>query len=320
MSVHLVTGDDESIVRAAVTELVHRLLADGDRSLMVDEFDGDDYELRSVVDAAQTPPFLTERRVVVARGIGRFTADDLPPLVGYLHDPLPTTDLVLVVGGGRVVKPLSDAIKASGAETIGTAPPSRARDREAWIQNEASARGVKLSAAAVSAIAERLGEDVGRLDGILATLSGTFGSAHQLRPEEVEPFLGEAGDVPPWELTDALDAGNTSAALGVLARMTQAGARHPLQVMAVLHNHYARLAKLDGVDARSDNEAANALGIKPGFPAKKALRQYRRLGGSGVQRAIDLLATADLDLRGAKELPDDVVMDVLVARLSRLAR
>jgi DNA polymerase-3 subunit delta len=102
--------------------------------------------------------------------------------------------------------------------------------------------------------------------------------------------------------------------------MTGAGGRHPLQVMAVLHNHYVRLARLDGVDAENDAAAAEALGIKPGFPARKALQQYRKLGGGRVQRAIDLLAAADLDLRGAKELPDDVVMDVLVARLSRLGR
>ena len=69
--------------------------------------------------------------------------------------------------------------------------------------------GSSCRPAAVSAIAERLGEDVGRLDGILATLAGTFGTSRPLTPAEVEPFLGEAGDVPPWELTDALDAGNT---------------------------------------------------------------------------------------------------------------
>jgi DNA polymerase-3 subunit delta len=38
-----------------------------------------------------------------------------------------------------------------------------------------------------------------------------------------------------------------------------------------------------------------------------------------VVRAIGLLAQADLDLRGAKEWPDELVMEVLVARLSRLA-
>jgi DNA polymerase-3 subunit delta len=100
--------------------------------------------------------------------------------------------------------------------------------------------------------------------------------------------------------------------------MMGAGDRHPLQVMAVLHNHYARLARLDGVDARSEAEAAEAMGIKPGFPARKALNNYQRLGGGGIQRAIQLLAQADLDLRGDRDLPADLVMEVLVARLSRL--
>jgi DNA polymerase III subunit delta len=320
MTVHLVTGDDESIVRAAVTDLTHELIGDSDRTLTVEEFDGEEYELRAVVDAAQTPAFLTPRRVVVARGVGRFTGDDSAPLVAYLGDPLDTTDLVLVAGGTRLAKPVADALKAARATVHDTSPPSRPRDRQQWINAEAAARGVKLSSAAVSTVAERLGEDVGRLDGLLATLAGTYGAGRQLSPADVEPFLGEAGDVPPWDLTDAVDAGETAVALGRLARMTTAGGRHPLQIMAVLHNHYSRLARLDGVEARSEGDAAAALGIKPGFPARKALQQYRKLGGGGVQRALDLLATADLDLRGAKELPADVVMDVLVARLSRLTR
>ncbi len=102
--------------------------------------------------------------------------------------------------------------------------------------------------------------------------------------------------------------------------MMGAGGRHPLQVMAILHGHYTKLARFDGADAGSEAAAAAVLGIKPGYPARKALQQYQRLGGSGVQRAIELLAAADLDLRGARELPDDLVMEVLVARLSRLRR
>ena len=77
MAVHLITGDDESLLLNAVSDAVHRLIGEGDRSLMVDEFDDEEYEVRAVVDAAQTPPFLTEARVVVARGVGRFGADDV---------------------------------------------------------------------------------------------------------------------------------------------------------------------------------------------------------------------------------------------------
>ena len=318
MAAYLLTGDDESVLRSAVQDLVHRLIGDGDRTLMVDEFDGDDYELRSIVDAAQTPPFLTETRIVVGRGIGRFTADELAPLVKYLSDPLPSTELVLAAGGGRIAKALTDAVKQTRGITTNTTPPSRPKDRQTWIAEKAEEAGVRFDPPATMRVAGWLGEDVGRLDGILATLVSTYGTNRRLTGTDVEPFLGEAGGVPPWDFTDAVDAGETTKALTLLARMMGAGDRHPLQVMAVLHNHYGKLARLDGVDAGSEAAAAEAMGIKPGFPARKALANYQRLGGGGIQRAIQLLAQADLDLRGERDLPDDLVMEVLVARLSCL--
>ena len=97
-------------------------------------------------------------------------------------------------------------------------------------------------------------------------------------PDQVEPFLGDAGGVPPWDLTDAIDAGRTETALELLTRMLGAGERHPLQVMAILQSHYAKLATLDGLDVRTEAEAAAAMGIKPGYPARKAMELSRRSG------------------------------------------
>ncbi len=319
MAVHLLTGDDESLLLSATTDLIHKLVGDGDRSLMVDDFDGDEFEMRSVVDAAQTSPFLTDTRVVVARGIGRFNTEDVASLVAYLGDPLPSTELVLVAGGGRTPKSLTDALKAAKATVIDTAPPSRARERSGWFDQQVAATGLKLDGAAVALLGSWLGEDAGRLSGILDTLESAYGKERMVRADDVRPFLGDAGGVPPWDLTDAIDRGDTTGSLTLLHRMIGAGDRHPLQVMAILHSHYTKLLSLDGANARDEVSAAAAMGIKPGFPAKKALQQYSKLGGAGVVRAIGLLAQADLDIRGAKEWPDDLVMEVLVARLSRLA-
>jgi DNA polymerase-3 subunit delta len=318
MSVHLLTGDDESILRSKVTELTHVLIGDGERSLMLDEFDGDEYELRLVVDAAQTMPFLTSKRIVLARDIGRFSAEELTPLLGYLASPLDSTDLVLVAGGGRLPKKLTEAVTAAGGHTTDTNPPSRPADRQAWVRSQAEGRGVRLDGQAAARIAEQLGQDVGRLEGILNVVRSTYGEGVRISVADVEPFLGEAGGVPPWDFTDAIDSGRTAQALTLMGRMIHAGERHPLQIMAILHGHYGKIARLDGVDARSDEEAAAAIGMKPGFPAKKALGNYRRLGPSGVKRAVQLIAKADLDLRGDTDLPPEMVMEVLVARLSRL--
>ncbi|MGB8860675.1 MAG: DNA polymerase III subunit delta [Ilumatobacteraceae bacterium] len=319
MACYLITGDDESLVLSAIGDLIKQLVGDGDRTLMVDDFDGDEFEVRAVVDAAQTAPFLTEKRVVVARGVGRFNADDVSSLVAYLDDPLPSTDLVLVAGGGRMAKALTDALKRANATMIATAPPSRARERSGWFEEQIKSAGLKLDAQAVQLLAAWLGEDAGRLQGILDTLHSTYGDAKVLRAVDVSPFLGDAGGVPPWDLTDAIDRGDTTVSLQLLHRMMRAGERHPLQVMSILHGHYTKLLSLDGSGARDEASAAAAMGIKPGFPAKKALDQYRKIGGGAVARAVGLLAQADLDLRGAKEWPEELVMEVLVARLSRLA-
>jgi DNA polymerase III subunit delta len=318
MTTHLLTGDDESILRTAVVEVIDRLVGQGERSMMVDEFDGDDYDLRLVVDAAQTPPFLSDKRIVVARNVGRFLTDDVGALVAYLADPLDTTDLVLV-GSGRLPKKLTDAVKAAGTLT-NTSPPSRPKDQQAWVADHISAAGLRMRPDAAGMLTRWLGEDVGRLDGILATLRSTYGDDHLLTSVEIEPFLGDAGGVPPWDFTDAIDSGNTTKALTLLGRMTNGGARHPLQVMSTLHSHYSAIAKLDGADARTEQDAMAATGIKSPFPAKKALQNYQRLGSSSTRRAIELLAQADLDLRGARELAPELVMEVLVARLSKLRR
>ena len=118
MACYLITGDDESLMLTAIGELVKKLVGDGDRTLMVDDFNGEEFEMRSVVDAAQTAPFLTDKRVVLARGVGRFNADDVGSLVAYIDDPLPSTELVLVAGGGRMAKAVTDAMKRAQATTI----------------------------------------------------------------------------------------------------------------------------------------------------------------------------------------------------------
>lgn len=311
-------GSDEILLGAARTELVAELVGDGDASLMVAELTGDDYEMRELVDAAQTPPFLTDRRIVVGRGVNRFAKDDHAVLVGYLDDPLPTTVLVLEwPGSGRVPKAVTEAIDRIGGEVRSTGPGRKVGD---WASQAMAAAGLKPDRAATKLVVDWLGDDAGKLPGLMAVLGSTYGEGQHLTPEDIEPFLGDAGGVPPWDLTDAVDRGDIPGALTALTRMLGAG-RHPLQIMATLHTHFQRILRLEGATVRGEKEAAVLLGLKGStFPAKKALAQSRKLGHRNVAESVALLAKADLDLRGAVDWPDPLVLEVLVARLARLAR
>jgi DNA polymerase-3 subunit delta len=318
--VYLVRGGDPSLVRDAVVDVVDRLVGDRDRALTVEELTGDDYELAAVVDAAQTPPFLTDRRVVVARDTARFgSAEAVGPLVAYLDNPLATTHLVLVWGSGRVPKPLAEVLKRCGGVDI---DPSPGRDQRSWVAAHLADSGLRVDADARALIAATLGEDVARLRGIIETLVATYGPGARLGEADVSPYLGDLGALAPWELTDAIDGGDIPGALDRLHRRIGAGGWHALQVMATLHNHFGRMLALDGADVSSERDAAALLGMDPRrstFPARKAMHQARRLGHDRIGRAIRLIAQADLDLRGEKDWPDHLVLEVLVARLAALA-
>jgi DNA polymerase III subunit delta len=325
--VYLVRGDDEVILRDAARELIHRLLGDVDAGLAVDEIgrdrfqptDGSEPSIAPLIQAAQTPPFLTDRRVVVGRDLEVFTrAEQVAPLVAYLDDPLPTTSLVLVWAQGRVPRSLTDAVKAAGGEHVDSSP---GRKVATWVDDQLRVAGLQLDRAGTDRLLGWLGDDPQRLVGLIGTLVGAFGEGARLGIDDIEPFLGEGGGVPPWELTDALDRGDIATALAKLGRMLDGGGRHPLVVMATLHGHYARMLQLDGAPVVGEGDAAQLLGLRGStFPARKALQQARRLGHDRIVDAMSLLAAADLDLRGAKAWPENLVLEVLVARLARLAR
>jgi DNA polymerase-3 subunit delta len=317
LPVYLVRGDDPVLTGDAVRELTRQLVGDDDPALTVEDLAGDDYEIAAVVEAAQTPPFFGNRRVVVARSIGRFSTQDVAPLLSYLADPLATTALVLVGGGGTIARGLLDAVKKTG-HVVDAGAPSGGKARQSWLAGQLKAAPVNLDGAAANTLGAHLGEDVGRLPALLELLTAAYGEGASVGEHELLPFLGEAGGVAPWDLTDAIDRGDTGAALENLRRLVGTG-RHPLVILASLHNHYARILRLEGSGAADEKAAAEMLGISGStFPARKALSQARRLGHDAVARAIKLLADADLALKGAIEWPEGLVLEVLVARLSRL--
>lgn len=333
----VVKGSNPVLVADAVLSVQAALLGDDDPALVLETvgperlLDGDaaggEADLGPLVDAAQTPPFLTDRRVVVGRGLAVFgRKESVAPLVRYLEDPLPTTRLVLVwdkpagvtTRAASLPKSLSEALTKAGAVVVDTDP---GRDLATWLRGELAEAPVRLDAEAVGLVVEAVGEEAERVHSIVRTLTAVYGAGSVLGAEDVGPYLGQAGGVPPWALTDAVDRGDVQGALSVLERLLQGGGRHPLQVLATLVSHYQRMVALDGADVHDERAAAALLGMSGStFPARKALEQGRRLGHDRLVESLGLLAAADLDLKGARAFGwpggSETVIEVLVARLA----
>lgn len=324
MTIYLITGTDDRLVSAELTELVNQLIGTSDRATMYESHDAEaataderERAIRNAVMGAETPSLFGDARVVVLRGIHEATVDQLAPLIGYLRDPPETTHLV-ITAVGKLAKSTTDALEKSGATVIATLPPTRRNELVVWFHEQFAQAGLKLDPDAMNSVIDWLGQDQARLPSLIEVLVSAFGTSKKLSADDVQPFLGEQGSVLPWDLTDAIDRADASTALTMLRRMVRSGEYHPLQVMSLLHNHYVRLLKLDGPDVRDSQQAMKLIGSNSEFQGRKYLDLYRRVGSGGVSSAVQLLSRADIDLRGGKDLPEELTMEILVARLSKM--
>ena len=320
-----VVGTDATMVADALHNVIVAALGDLDPSFALEDFsmsDNTEGLVARVVGALNTPPFLVERRVVVVRDAQQLSAEDASALLAWMSEPSPATVLVLGVVGAkshRLVKASHDVIEVN----VG----SRTADHVAFVREKMAEYHVTIDVATAQKVAEQIGDDVARVDALARTLQSIFGSA-PLNFARLEPYLGDAGDVPVWDLTDAIDAGDTTKAIKVARRMLDSRSRAGLQIVSMLQRHFLNMARLEGSGASSKDEAAALLGINA-FPAGKALLNARRLGPERVATAVHWVTDADLALKGAvsyggRDLVNDqdvtelTVLEVLVARLARL--
>ena len=133
--------------------------------------------------------------------------------------------------------------------------------------------------------------------------------------------------MPSYQLTNAIESGNPAGALEILHRLLTVTSPATAEADAPAAGGGDAAPATTGACSasttppiRSAADAIAALGGKvKEFPARKALDQARALGTDGIRQAFDALYQADLDLKGARGIPETAVMEVLVVRLARLA-
>ena len=324
----VVVGTDATMVYDALHNVITSALGDLDPSFALQDFTVKDVTttgesvMSAALEALNTPPFLVSRRVVVIRDAQGLLADEVTALLAWMASPAPAVVLALAVVGAKshkLVKAAQDVVEVN----VG----SGSRNHVAFVNDKMKEYRVVIDAGAASRISEQVGDDVARVDSLARLLASIYGSA-PLNANHVEPYLGDAGGVPEWDLTDALESGNATTAITVARRMLDSKGRAGVQIIFMLQRYYLRMARLEGADVASPEEAAQLLGMNA-FGAKKLLSMASRMGAERIGDAIHLIANADVDLKGGvsyggkdlntdQDLTDLTVIEVLVARLARL--
>jgi DNA polymerase-3 subunit delta len=313
----LITGSDPALRSRSYTDVVDSMVGDTAQSLVVTQLSGS-VTAKELHEALTQESFFGPAIVVIKDG-ALLAKPTLEVLVEWLADRGRGGRCVVLFAAG-VPSAVKKAAQTGGAVIIDSDPGRNSGAKLANAKQLVARGGLTLTPGALAGLAEAVGEEQGRIPAIVDLLVATYGQNGILDEGDLAGMMGAPGGVPPWELTDAIDAGLGGEALTVLARMIESG-RVPLAVLATLSAHYERMFRLAGMGIGDVGGAAAFLGLKGStYPASKALGGIRLYGEDGLGAMVLAIANAGVDLKGGSGWPGQLVMEVLVARLAAGAK
>jgi DNA polymerase-3 subunit delta len=295
--VYVLYGTDEFLQVENRRGIISRVIGSGDPQTSVRTFEPD-VELSDVLDELRTVPFLSPHRVVVVTDADDFVSDYRGQLEKYLSSPSGTSSLILSVSSWAKNTRLYKMVEKIG-EAIDCTGPDR-KDAGRYLRELAAKRGKKIGPQAAELMLEWCGEDLGTLDNEIEKLSLYIGDRKEIAPDDVAALVAAAAGPRAFALTNAITAGDTSAALKALAgSLTRRGEEFRVLGMIAWHLRRAMQVHQEIAKGAGPAEACRSARIYGG--QREFLQMLRRRPRTRLRKDFRCALAADLDMKSGVE-------------------
>ncbi len=287
--VYLIHGSEDLLLEQAVTRLKKRLAAVADLDFNLDTFDGETAAADDIVAAANTLPFMSERRLVIVNRADKLSTDHLGTLADYAADPNPETTLVLVAAKMAKNLRVYKAIDKLGGIAEYKAPGKHEYPKT--VVGMFAERGRRIGLDAAEVLVRAVGHDLRRIAIEIDKIIAFSGSEETLSREEVEQVVSATAPTSIFAFLDALGSRDARAALRLLAALLADGESiHGIHAMSV--RHVRTLLSLTAVQERPGAGSLTAVAREVGILEWQARNLVRQAGRFTAEELVDALRAA----------------------------
>ena len=325
--VYLVAGP-EDFLRAEAVKLIRERAARGKEPCDTAELDAAEGDPRKLLDDLRTPSLFAPRRLALIENAGLLLERALEPLLQYVERPSPRTTLVLVAGKVRKSarkpskKPKKEAPKPAAHSkarllrkiTTVQCPIVPQKALAGWCIQRARALGKPMEPNAAALLADRIGTNLGQMDGQIRNLIACCKERPAITEKDVSDLCGGDRLWQAWELAEMILDRNAPQALRALDRLFRDG-ESPQGLLVPIGRNIRRLIVIKQLaqEGLKDDEIARRAGAPP-WLIGKLLREKRNLTIADLKDMLHQVLKADLDCKtgGGR---DTWILERLVLRL-----
>ena len=303
----LVLGDEEFLVARAIGTVLKAARA---RNAAVEVSDLECAALQpGDLAEALSPSLFGDERVIVLRSAQDLAKEVAAEVLAYVADPVPEILVVVHHAGGAKGKATVTALQGAGARKVECPKVAKLSERKDFVRSELRADGRQVSEDAVTALLDAVGNDLRELAAAASQLlSDTEGP---ITEEVVGRYHRGRAESSGFSIADKAVDGDLAGALE-LARWGQATGLAPVLVTSALASTLRSVAMVASAGRQPAHVLAGQLGMPP-WKLEKTQRQARAWRPDGLSAALQAVAVADGEVKGAATDADYAVERALLA-------
>lgn len=315
--VTLVTGPEEYLNERAITAAV-QAVKHADEESEVSQTAADQLSMAALGDLA-APSLFSAIRCVVVRGLEDLPDESYDGLLDYAASPSEDIGLILVHSGGQKGSGLLNKLRKLKTVTEVKSAALKPSEYSRWVAAEARSHGARIAEDAADLLVQAVGHDLRALAGACHQLANDF-AGEPLTAEVVKRYFGGRAEVKGFAVADDAIFGRTARALEELRWALDNGTA-PVLVTSAFASGLRGLARFKSAPrGMRDGDLAREVGVPP-WKLRTLREQARGWDDSGLVRAIQAVAQADADVKGAASdasyALERMVLTVTEARGSR---
>ncbi len=319
-------GDDELSVDETVRNLRAEMGDSTEADMNITELDGTQASVPEIISAASSYPFLSDKRMVIVRGLlgwltrkgaGKVGKDALARLEEDLPNLPDYTRLLLVERGA--VKANNKILKLAQSHERGLVRVFDApKDPTDWIIKRAkNTYNTTIDSRVAVALAAVIGDDLRRAGNELIKLVSFLGAGGTITEDDVAaltPYVPEANI---FKMVDSIAEGRGKVALELLHRLMRDKKQDAFSLFGMIVRQFRLLtmAKAHLDDGGAPSEVAAVLKVRP-FVAQNINRQAKMFKMEDLENIYHALHDLDLKMKTGQMQPE-IALDVFIASVAR---
>jgi len=298
LSLYLFYGEEEFLIQEAIDLIIKEVVDPVARDFNFNTFFCRDASVSEIVALAQTLPFMSEKRLIIAKEIDVFKAAELEQLIPYLSDPSPSTCLVMLSSQGKYEKKaVVSAVEKNGA--VVRFYPLLEREIAGWVEGWARTRGLSIQREAVGYLGQIVGNDLQKMVNELQKVEIYIKGRKVVTFEDVKTVVGDFREYTSFDLAAAVGQKNREKALLILSRLIQEG-EAPVGLLGSISWNFRRLLQAKAMEEAGMKSDEIMKKVRVIFHQTGQFKdQMRRYTLSELTGAFSIMLSTDRNLKSS---------------------